>query len=65
VAAGVVAASVGYRIVGWYPELRLLVAVAAFCAAAVTVCAVVDRAYWRSRCGEVTPAAAGAAPYWR
>lgn len=47
-AAGIVAAYIGYRAVGWYPELRLLVAVAAFCAVAVTVCAVVDRTYWRS-----------------
>lgn len=47
VAAGIVAAYIGYRVVGWYPELRLLVAVAAFCAVAVTVCAVVDRTYWR------------------
>ncbi len=46
-AAGVVAAYLGYRFSAGYPELRLLLAVTAFCAIAVTTCAGTDRLYWR------------------
>jgi hypothetical protein len=46
---GLAAAYLGYVVSGGYPELRLLIAAAAFCTIAITVCVLVDRApvYWR------------------
>jgi hypothetical protein len=46
-AAGLAAAYLGYQLNADYTELRLLAAMTAFCAIAVTTCALVDRAYWR------------------
>jgi hypothetical protein len=46
-AAGMVAAYFAYEVSAGYPELRLLLAVAAFCTVTVATCTIVDRAYSR------------------